>query len=215
MKIPEKPRVGRPPAYTPEQLLARLVQAAIDLLAEQGADADVSVAQIAARAKVSKKTVYMAIASKEELISHVIRHNVEAVAGPVDRAEWRTRRRHAPRSRVFLAEWEQMACGSTAVGIYVMAIRERSRYPAIGASYFPVARGARRAETGKLARTHTCKKFHHGERPHADGGIPDDHGGVGAPAPARARHSLTDSQAPELAQRVAAVVKFIFPGDYR
>ena len=134
MKVPEKPRVGRPPAYTPQQLLDRLVQAAIDLLAEQGADADVSVAQIAAQARVSKKTVYTAISSKEELISEVIRRNVEPATIMLDLPITSAADARATLAR-FLKEWERMATGSTAVGIYVMAIRERTRYPALGASY--------------------------------------------------------------------------------
>ena len=134
MNVTEKARVGRPLAYTPQQLLDRLVQAAIDLLEEQGADADVSVAQIAARAKVSKKTVYTAIASKEELISHVIRHNVARVT---EMLETPVQSQPAARAMLarFLTEWAAMACGSSAVGIFAMAIRERSRYPAIGAAY--------------------------------------------------------------------------------
>lgn len=131
---PAPPRVGRPVTYRPEQLLDRLVQAVIDLLSEQGADADISVAQIAARAKVSKRTVYTAIASKEELIAHVIARDAQQVTGmldvPVDTAA-------AARALLarFLMEWAHRACGPTAVGIFVMAIRERSRYPAIGAAY--------------------------------------------------------------------------------
>lgn len=127
-------KVGRPVASTPEQLLERLVQAAVDLLDEQGADADVSVAQIAARAKLSKRTVYTAISSKEELIGHVIRHNVAAVTelleAPVTSSA-------AARSMLaqFLAQWAVMACKPGAIGVFVMAIRERSRYPAIGVAY--------------------------------------------------------------------------------
>jgi len=131
---PPRPKVGRPAAYTPEQLLERLVQAAIDLLAEQGADADVSVAQIAARAKVSKRTVYTAISSKEELIAHVIRHNVAAVTEILEAPVASSAAARTMLAR-FLAEWAVMACGPTAVGIFAMAIRERSRYPAIGVAY--------------------------------------------------------------------------------
>lgn len=213
MNVPEKPRVGRPPAYTPEQLLERLVQAAIGLLAEQGADADVSVAQIAARAKVSKKTVYMAIASKEELISHVIRHNVEAVAAlltaPVESAA-----EARATLALFLAEWEQMACGSTAVGIYVMAIRERSRYPAIGASYF-----RSRAEHGvqKLAswldRMH-AKKFITVNDPTLTAEFL-----MTMVASERQRRLALGIPSPlsrgELEQRVAAVMQFVLPGNDR
>lgn len=127
-------RVGRPVAHTPEQLLERLVQAAVDLLDEQGADADVSVAQIAARAKLSKRTVYTAIASKEELIAHVIRQNVAAVTELLDAPVASS---SAARSMLaqFLTQWAVMACKPGAIGVFVMAIRERNRYPAIGVAY--------------------------------------------------------------------------------
>lgn len=131
---PATPRVGRPLTYTPAQLLDRLVQAVIDLLGEQGADADISVAQIAARAKVSKRTVYTAIASKEELIAHVIARDAQRVTGMLDSAVETSAAARALLAR-FLVQWTERACGPTAVGIFVMAIRERSRYPAIGAAY--------------------------------------------------------------------------------
>jgi AcrR family transcriptional regulator len=131
---PAPARVGRPQAYTQAQLLDRLVAAAIELLDEQGADADVSVAQIAARAKLSKRTVYTAISSKEELIGHVIRHNVAAVTGLLETPVTSST---AARSMLaeFLFQWAVMACKPGAVGVFVMAIRERSRYPAIGVAY--------------------------------------------------------------------------------
>lgn len=130
---PARPR-GRPVAYTADELLDRLVQAVIDLLGEQGADADISVARIAARAKVSKKTVYTAIESKEELIGHVIRRGAQLVTGMLDSP---VNSGDAARGllRHFLVEWTERACGPTAVGIFVMAICERGRYPAIGAAY--------------------------------------------------------------------------------
>lgn len=130
----EKPKVGRPQAYTPAQLLERLVQAASDLLAERGADADVSVAQIAARAKVSKRSVYTAIASKEELLAQVIRRDVESATAMLDAPVTSAPEALAVLAR-FLTQWAGIACGPSAVGIMVLAIRERSRYPAIGAAY--------------------------------------------------------------------------------
>jgi TetR/AcrR family transcriptional repressor of mexJK operon len=131
---PAPARVGRPPAHTPAQLLERLVHAAVALLDEQGADADVSVAQIAARAKLSKRTVYTAISGKEELIGHVIRHNVAAVT---ELLETPVASGAAARAMLaqFLTQWAVMACGRGAVGAFVMAIRERNRYPAIGVAY--------------------------------------------------------------------------------
>jgi AcrR family transcriptional regulator len=132
--IPSRPKVGRPVACTPEQLRERLVQAAVELLDEAGADADVSVAQIAARAKLSKRTVYTAISSKEELIGHVIRHNVSSVTDMLEAPVASREAAHDMLAR-FLTEWATMACGPGAVGVFVMAIRERSRYPAIGVAY--------------------------------------------------------------------------------
>lgn len=129
-----KTKVGRPQVHTPYQLLERLVQAASDLLAEQGADADVSVAQIAARAKVSKRTVYTAIASKEELLAEVIRRDVETATAMLDAPVASAADARAVLAR-FLTLWNGVACGPSAVGILVLAIRERSRYPAIGAAY--------------------------------------------------------------------------------
>ena len=135
MSNAERPKVGRPVSNTPEQLLDRLIQAAVDILNEQAADADLSVAQLAQRARVSKKTVYTAVASKEELIGHVIRHGAQVATTMLDTPVADAgAARHVLAS--FLKDWIGFACGPQAVGIYVMAIRERSRYPAIGAAYY-------------------------------------------------------------------------------
>jgi TetR/AcrR family transcriptional repressor of mexJK operon len=211
MKVAEKTRVGRPLAYTPQQLLDRLVQAAIDLLAEQGADADVSVAQIAARAKVSKKTVYMAIASKEELIAHVIRHDVAAVTAMLDMPVTTAAASRALLAR-FLTEWTRLACGPSAVGIFVMAIRERTRYPAIGAAYH-----RSRAEhgfqklAGWLARMQ-AQKFLLVENPPLIAEFL-----LTLVASERQRRLALGIDAPlpdaELAARVAAALQFVLPGD--
>ena len=135
MSKTERPKVGRPVSNTPEQLLERLIQAAVDILNEQAADADFSVAQVAQRAKVSKKTVYTVVTSKEELIAHVIRHGAQVATTMLDMpVADQAGARDVLAS--FLKEWMSFACGPQAVGIYVMAIRERSRYPAIGAAYY-------------------------------------------------------------------------------
>ena len=77
----ERPKVGRPASYTSEQLLNRLVEAAIAILDEQAANADFSVAQVAQRAKVSKRSVYTVISSKEELIGHIIERGAKVADG--------------------------------------------------------------------------------------------------------------------------------------
>jgi len=135
MNKAERPKVGRPVSNTPEQLLDRLIQAAVDILNEQAADADLSVAQVAQRAKVSKKTVYTVVASKEELIAHVFRHGAQVATTMLDMPVTDPGGARAVLA-AFLKEWVNFACGPQAVGIYVMAIRERSRYPALGAAYY-------------------------------------------------------------------------------
>lgn len=131
----QAPKVGQPVTNTPEQLLDRLIQAAIDILNEQAADADFSVTQVAQRAKVSKKTVYTVVASKEELIAHIIRRGAQVATTLLEMPVANATDARNVLSR-FLKEWVAFACGPQAVGIYVMAIRERCRYPAIGAAYY-------------------------------------------------------------------------------
>lgn len=135
MRSEERPKVGRPATYTPEQVLERLVGAAVELLNEQAANADFSVAQVAQRAKISKRTVYTVISSKEELIDHIIRRGARVATTLLELPVASAADARAVLAR-FLTEWANFACGPQAVGIYVMAIRERSRFPAIGEAYY-------------------------------------------------------------------------------
>lgn len=127
--------VGRPPASTPEKQLARLVDAAIEILGEQTIDADFSMAQIALRAGLSKRTVYTVVSSKEELVSHIIGSRIVADTSLLDTPVSDT----AAARRVliqFLVAWASTAMAPLTVGLFVMSIRERSRFPAIGTSYY-------------------------------------------------------------------------------
>ena len=135
MKKDERPKVGRPATYTPEQLLDRLVQAAIDILDEQAANADFSVAQVAQRAKVSKRSVYMVISSKEELIGHIIERGAKVATTMLDLPVASVQDARVVLGR-FLVEWVRFACSAQAIGLYVLAIRERNRFPAIGEAYY-------------------------------------------------------------------------------
>ncbi|HAV36332.1 MAG TPA: hypothetical protein DCX52_08245 [Massilia sp.] len=131
----ERPKVGRPASYTPEQLLDRLVEAAIAILDEQAANADFSVAQVAQRAKVSKRSVYTVISSKEELIGHIIERGAKVATTMLDLPVASAQDARTVLGR-FLVEWVRFACGAQAIGLYVLAIRERSRFPAIGEAYY-------------------------------------------------------------------------------
>lgn len=209
--VSNRPRVGRPAAHTTEQLRERLVQAAVELLDEGGADADVSVAQIAARAKLSKRTVYTVISSKEELIGHVIRHNVSSVTEILEAPVASREAAHAMLAR-FLTEWATMACGPGAVGAFVMAIRECSRYPAIGVAY-QRSRSEYGVEklAGWLARMH-AKQFIYAPDPAMTAEFV-----VTMVVAERQRKLALGLDAPlsdaELAARVAAIVSLVLGAD--
>ncbi len=67
-----------------EQTRARIVQAAVDLLAE-GDAGDLSMSDVAERAGVSVRTVYRSFATKDELLDGVIdwiNDHIDKVAGP-------------------------------------------------------------------------------------------------------------------------------------
>ena len=206
-----KQKVGRPAAYTPAELIDRLVQAAGDLLAEQGADADVSVAQIAARAKVSKRTVYTAIASKEELLAEVIRRDAGTATSMLDDPVQSGREARAVLAR-FLTLWAGLACGSSAVGIMVLAIRERSRYPAIGAAYHRSRMAYGYEKLADWLARMDAKQFLAIADPFLTAEFV-----MTMVASERQRKLALGIDAPqsaaELAQRVAAILQFILPHD--
>jgi TetR/AcrR family transcriptional repressor of mexJK operon len=127
--------VGRPQGSTPEQQLQKLVAAAIEILGEQTIDADFSMAQIALRAGLSKRTVYTVVSSKEELVSHIIGSRIIADTSLLDApvSDTATARQVLVQ---FLVAWASTAMAPLTVGLFVMSIRERSRFPAIGTSYY-------------------------------------------------------------------------------
>lgn len=135
MSISEQPKVGRPVTNSTGQLLDRLIQAGVDILNEQGADADLSVNQLAQRAKISKRTVYTVVAGKEELISHIMCRGIQTATSVLEQPVGTAAEARAVLGQ-FLKVWVAFACGPEAIGIYVMAIRERTRYPTIGAAYY-------------------------------------------------------------------------------
>ena len=208
----ERTKMGRPALYTPAQVLDRLVGAAAEILDEQGADSDFSMAQVAVRAKLSKRTVYTVIASKEELISHIVRRGAETVTAILEQPVPDAASARDVLSR-FLHQWETFACGPRAIGIYVMAIRERSRYPAIGAAYYR-SRNEHGLQqlTAWLARMRT-KRYFHIEDPAMTAQF-----ALTMVAAERQRMLALGMEAPQtaeqLAHRVAAVVRLVLPDSH-
>ena len=205
----ERTKMGRPALYTPAQVLDRLVSAAAEILDEEGADSDFSMAQVAVRAKLSKRTVYTVIASKEELISHIVRRGAETVTAILEQPVPDPASARDVLSR-FLHQWETFACGPRAIGIYVMAIRERSRYPAIGAAYYR-SRNEHGLQqlTAWLERMRT-KRYFHIEDPAMTAQF-----ALTMVAAERQRMLALGMDAPQtaeqLAHRVAAVVRLVLP----
>jgi len=214
MEKPEQPggaraKIGRPPVQTPDQVLDRLISAAAGILDEQAADVDFSMAQVAERAKVSKRTVYTVIASKEELISHIVRRGAESVTAILEAPVPDPASARDVLAR-FLHQWETFACGPRAIAIYVMAIRERSRYPAIGAAYYR-SRNEHGLQqlTAWLARMRT-KRYFQIEDPAMTAEFALTM--VAAERQRMLALGMAAPQTPEqLAQRVAAVVRLVLP----
>jgi AcrR family transcriptional regulator len=202
-------KLGRPPIHTPAQVLDRLIDAARAMLDEQGADVELSMAQVAKRAGLSKRTVYTVIASKEELISHIVRRGAASVTAILAQAVPDPASARDVLSR-FLHQWEAFACGPRAVGIYVMAIRERSRYAGIGAAYYQ-SRNEHGLQqlTAWLARMRAKRHFHI-EDPAMTAEF-----ALAMVASERQRMLALGMEAPQtpdqLARRVAAVVRLLLP----
>ena len=156
----ERPKRGRPPASTPDQVLDKLLRAATDILVEQTADADFSMAQIALRAGVSKRTVYTVVPGKEMLIAHLISRNTTSALTILDTPVPDAAAARAVLAR-FLTQWATLALAPLAVGIYAMAVREHSRYPDIGRMYYHSGAEAGQRELGLwLQRMHGAGRLH-------------------------------------------------------
>lgn len=147
-------KAGRPPSSTPEQQLAKLIGAAIEILGEQTIDADFSMTQIALRAGISKRTVYTLVSSKEELVSHILTNNIAPTTNVLDTPVTDSTTARAVLTR-FLVAWALMAMSPLTLGLFVMAIRERSRFPSIGASYYRSGR-----QSGLAQLSHWLKQMH-------------------------------------------------------
>jgi TetR/AcrR family transcriptional repressor of mexJK operon len=135
-------------------MLARLIAAATDILGEQTIDADFSMAQIALRAGMSKRTVYTVVQSKEELVGHVIRNDVVAATTWLH-APVHTRAQAIDVLTRFLRAWSMRAVQPLTLGLFTMAIRERARFPDIGVAYYQAGKLNGVAQLGAwLGRMH-------------------------------------------------------------
>lgn len=112
-----------------------LLDAALELFVERGF-ASTRMEEVAARAGVSKGTLYLYYASKEELLKAVIRERLsnEIEAGAREVAEHRGS--HADLMRNLLTHWWLRVFDSPASGVFKLIITEVRSFPDIAEYYF-------------------------------------------------------------------------------
>jgi AcrR family transcriptional regulator len=143
-----KPRWTRRKDARPQELLA----AALDLFVERGYAAT-RLDDVAAQAGVSKGTLYLYFANKEDLFKAVVRENVVPVLGE---AEAIVSGFEGPTAdlfrRIMLAWWERF--GSTkAAGITKLIMAESCNFPEVATFYYEeVITRAKSLVTAMLAR---------------------------------------------------------------
>ena len=140
--LPDEPLTGatqHPPAAgrrsrRKEARPGELLEAALDLFVEKGFAAT-RVEEVAARAGVSKGTLFLYFPSKLELFKAVVRHNI---AGRFD--EWRLTMEHFEGSssellrECFQVWWERIGA-TKASGITKLILSEAGNFPELAAFY--------------------------------------------------------------------------------
>lgn len=131
MNCPFKKRWERRKEARPQELLA----AALDLFVERGYSAT-RLDDVAARAGVSKGTLYLYFANKEELFKAVVRENMVPVLGEAEDIVENFEGSTADLFReIILGWWERI--GSTKLsGIAKLMMAESSNFPEVAQFYF-------------------------------------------------------------------------------
>lgn len=134
--MPATVRTLRPPARQrrKEARPQELIAAALEVFVEKGFAAS-RAEEVAARAGVSKGTMYLYYPSKEELLKAVIRHylGAELAAG----AEEVARHADASPEELFgvLARWWRRVYDSPASGVFKLIVTEARNFPEVSAFY--------------------------------------------------------------------------------
>ncbi|QPC30431.1 TetR/AcrR family transcriptional regulator [Caldimonas thermodepolymerans] len=111
-----------------------LLDAALDLFVEKGFAAT-KMDDVAARAGVSKGTVYLYFPSKEELLKAVIRHNLTLTISQVDDLVDQFEGSTADLMRLAAATWWEQVGATQASGIFKLIITEVRNFPDLAAFY--------------------------------------------------------------------------------
>jgi AcrR family transcriptional regulator len=135
-----KPRWERRKDARPQELLA----AALDLFVEKGF-ASTRLEDVARRAGVSKGTLYLYFANKEELFKAVVRETVVPVIGDAEDIIAGFEGHNAELLREILGGWWERLGATKASGIVKLVMAESGNFPDLAAFYHEevISRGTR------------------------------------------------------------------------
>ncbi|WP_019141872.1 TetR/AcrR family transcriptional regulator [Noviherbaspirillum massiliense] len=125
-----KPRWTRRKEARPQELLA----AALDLFVERGYAAT-RLDDVAARAGVSKGTLYLYFANKEELFKAVVRENVIPVLGEAEQFIGRHEGNSVELFRKLVLRWWERVANTKLSGITKLIMAESSNFPEVAKFY--------------------------------------------------------------------------------
>jgi AcrR family transcriptional regulator len=126
----KKPRWERRKDARPQELLA----AALDLFVERGYAAT-RLDDVAARAGVSKGTLYLYFANKEELFQAVVRENVVPVLGEAEGIIENFEGSSADLFREIILGWWERIGGTKLSGITKLIMAESNNFPEVAGFY--------------------------------------------------------------------------------
>jgi len=130
MNCPIRKRWTRRKEARPQELL----DAALDLFVERGYAA-ARLEDVAARAGVSKGTLYLYFNNKEELFKAVIRENVVPVLGEAETQFGRFEGSSAEMFRAFILAWWERIGNTKLSGITKLMMAEASNFPEVAQYY--------------------------------------------------------------------------------
>ncbi|UZE21147.1 TetR/AcrR family transcriptional regulator [Pseudomonas sp. B21-056] len=131
---PQAARRGRPPVRSREEQMSLLLDAAAQILGS-GNFASVTMDTIARAAGISKKTVYLLVASKEALLSQLVARDLSTLEllleSGIDCAE-----DLLSELRMYLTLWARLTLSPLALGLYLMAAQGRETAPGIARIWY-------------------------------------------------------------------------------
>ncbi|HEY4541278.1 MAG TPA: TetR/AcrR family transcriptional regulator [Noviherbaspirillum sp.] len=130
MNCPLKKRWTRRKEARPQELL----EAALDLFVERGYAAT-RLDDVAARAGVSKGTLYLYFTSKEELFKAVIRENVLPILGEAETLFGQFTGSSADMLREFVRQWWERLGNTRLSGITKLMMAEANNFPEVAQYY--------------------------------------------------------------------------------